>query len=82
MNIVPSILLVAAFLTMTACSTQTSTVTKSGEVATNEVKTTVSQTESSEDPTVQDEKSVEVVEEEQENKAITIKKGDKVTVDG
>ncbi|WP_337034736.1 bZIP transcription factor [Paenibacillus illinoisensis] len=78
MKKVSSILLVAAFLSITACSTQPTAVTKSDDLVTNEVQTTAAQTESTEDSTV----SAEAVEQEKEDIATTIKKGDPVTVDG
>jgi len=80
MKIVPGILLITAFLTLAACSPQPNVDLKSDGVVANEVESTVSQTEPTEES--KDEITTDSVNEEQEITATTIKKGDTVTIDG
>ncbi|WP_340017697.1 bZIP transcription factor [Paenibacillus sp. FSL H3-0457] len=80
MKIVPGILLISAFLTLAACSPQPNADLKSDGVVANEVESTVSQTEPTEES--KDEITTDSVNEEQEITATTIKKNDTVTIDG
>ncbi|MFC9709702.1 bZIP transcription factor [Paenibacillus sp. NPDC056933] len=80
MRIVSGILLVTAFLTLAACSPQSKADSKSDGGVANKVESTLSQTESKEEPAV--ETSADSVDQEQESTATSIKKGETVTIDG